>query len=82
MPTINNDRENGTVEIQIVAGVEGPSVSITRPDGCGMRVAGPKPWGGGVIRQRFTTRVADLREALAFVERKQQPRHSKEKING
>jgi len=53
----------GCVFIDIVEGCEGPSVSIGDNDS-GMRVAGPKPWGGGQTSRRFTAKVADLKAAL------------------
>lgn len=53
----------GCVFIDIVEGCCGPSVSIG-DESSGMRVAGPKPWGGGTTSKRFTARIADLRDAL------------------
>jgi len=55
--------KKGYVYIDIVDGAEGPSVSIGDHQG-GMRVAGPKPWGGGTVRQRFLAYIADIRSAL------------------
>ena len=48
-----------TVEVLIVSGVVGPSVSIN-----GRRVAGSKPWGGGKIILQRQVSVKELREAL------------------
>jgi hypothetical protein len=52
-----------TVFVDLVDGVEGPSLSIGDAKG-GFRIAGPKPWGGGTIVRRFTVRIEDLQEAL------------------
>jgi hypothetical protein len=53
----------GCVFIDICEGVEGPSVSIGDND-TGVRVAGPKPWGGGTTSRRFVAEVRQLRAAL------------------
>lgn len=49
------------VWIEVVAGVEGPHLSIGDDD-CGERVAGPKAWGGGRTIHRFQVSTAKLRE--------------------
>lgn len=36
------------IEIRVVSGVEGPSVYVN-----GLRVDGPKPWGGGSLLYSF-----------------------------
>lgn len=43
----------------LVAGVEGMALYIN-----GYRVAGPKPWGGGVVRNEFTFDDGDLSAAM------------------
>ncbi len=48
------------VELEIVEGVEGPSVYLD-----GYRIAGPKPWGGGHISRRWSVDLADLAEVIA-----------------
>lgn len=53
----------GSVFIDIVEGVEGPSVSIG-DNHTGHRVAGPKPWGGGRTLRRFTATVEDIKRAI------------------
>jgi hypothetical protein len=51
-----------TIRIDIVSGVEGDSVSIGD-----FRVAGPKPWGGGRVRQSFHARRHDLLYSVAGI---------------
>lgn len=55
-------RKLRTVELCIVNGVEGQSVSIN-----GYRVCGPKPWGGGKVVRTWSVAVADIRQALTYV---------------
>jgi hypothetical protein len=50
---------NPTVEIAIVAGVEGNALVVN-----GTRVAGPKPWGGGRVILKWDVDEVRLREAL------------------
>ena len=47
------------VTIEVVSGVEGPSLSIMH-DGSGYRLAGPKPWGGGKTVHSFLVDVDEL----------------------
>jgi len=47
------------VDIEVVNGVEGPSLCIN-----GYRVAGPKPWGGGHVITTWRVKAANLREYL------------------
>jgi hypothetical protein len=47
------------VKIEVVSGVEGPSVYIND-----MRVAGPKPWGGGKVIYLFKAEARHILEAL------------------
>ncbi|MBW1249016.1 hypothetical protein I7860_20265 [Pseudomonas tolaasii] len=49
----------GHVLVEVVSGVEGPSLSIGDFD-TGERVAGPKPWGGGRTIHKFQVKAADL----------------------
>lgn len=51
-----NDRE---VFIELCAGAEGPCIILN-----GRRIAGPKPWGGGRIVNRFRTTIGDIKEAI------------------
>lgn len=56
--------ETNAVTITVVNGVEGPSVYIND-----LRVAGPKPWGGGPVVYEWTgVKKAHLEEALATTE--------------
>lgn len=55
--------QEGCVFIDICEGVAGPSVCIGDQDSS-IRVAGPKPWGGGTTSRRFTASLADLKAAL------------------
>lgn len=58
----------GHCVIEVVAGVEGHSLSIGDESG-GYRLAGPKPWGGGRTAHRFVVNVDELlREAGALKE--------------
>lgn len=54
---------DGCVFIDICEGVEGPSVSIG-DNNTALRVAGPKPWGGGTRSRRFTAKLDDLKRAI------------------
>lgn len=49
----------GHVLVEVVEGVEGPSLSIGDND-TGERVAGPKPWGGGRTSHCFQVAAKDL----------------------
>lgn len=49
----------GYVLVEVVQGVEGPSLSIGDND-TGERVAGPKPWGGGRTIHSFQVAAKDL----------------------
>lgn len=50
------------VDICIVSGVEGPSVYVNE-----LRVAGPKPWGGGSVICEFRAKRSAIDEALKQV---------------
>jgi hypothetical protein len=52
----------GEVNIVVLAGVEGPSVYVNE-----IRVAGPKPWGGGRVLHEFFATRAHVDEALQQV---------------
>ena len=56
--------KKGKVFIEVVGGVEGPSLYIGDEDG-GHRLAGPKPWGGGQTIHKFTVDVDELMEEAA-----------------
>jgi hypothetical protein len=61
----------GECLIEVVSGVEGPSLYISDSDG-GHRLAGPKPWGGGKTIHRFKVDIDELmREANALKEQPQ-----------
>jgi hypothetical protein len=53
----------GHVFIDIVAGVEGGCLTIG-DESSSTRIAGPKPWAGGTITQRFSVAISDLRKAV------------------
>ena len=55
---------NQQVYIDIVSGVEGHSIYIND-----VRVAGPKPWGGGNRVHHFLVDVKDIEEALNLANR-------------
>ena len=48
-----------TMRLELVAGVEGPSIYLNDE-----RIAGPKPWGGGRITKSYQIKRAQLREIL------------------
>ena len=56
--------KKGKVIIDVVNGVEGPSLYIGDEDS-GHRLAGPKPWGGGGVVFKFIVDVAELQEEAA-----------------
>ncbi|MDU9398089.1 Lar family restriction alleviation protein [Pseudomonas sp. zfem003] len=54
----------GTAIVEVVKGVEGPSLYIGDGD-TGYRLAGPKPWGGGKTIHKFKVKLNELvREAM------------------
>lgn len=53
----------GQVWVEVVSGVEGPCLCVSDESGSGLRIAGPKPWGGGTIIHRFKVDAAELCEA-------------------
>ncbi|MBX9032655.1 hypothetical protein [Gordonibacter massiliensis (ex Traore et al. 2017)] len=44
-----------TIKFEVVSGCEGPSLYVDD-----VRIAGPKPWGGGTVSYRFDVRVDRL----------------------
>lgn len=52
------------VALEIIGGREGDSISLSQNEadgsGSGYRIAGPKPWGGGSVVQRWDLDEADL----------------------
>jgi hypothetical protein len=61
----------GECLIEIISGVEGPSVYIG-DNSSGHRLSGPKPWGGGKTLHRFKVNIDELmREAAALKEQPQ-----------
>lgn len=63
MNTKDKKLRKGYVYVEVVAGVEGPSLYIGDDD-TGERIAGPKPWGGGRTLHRFEVKVEDLEKAI------------------
>lgn len=55
-----NKLKHGHVLIEVVGGVEGPSIYVGDYS-TGERVAGPKPWGGGRTLHSFQVKAEDLR---------------------
>ena len=53
------DRRPRRTKIALVAGVEGMALYIND-----YRVAGPKPWGGGVVRHTWESSEEDLLRAI------------------
>ncbi len=58
----------GYVFIDVCEGCEGPSLYVGDQDGQ-LRVAGPKPWGGGRTSYRFTVSLEQLKAAIEAEER-------------
>jgi len=55
------------VLVEVISGPEGPCLSVSNNgNGNGMRVAGPKPFGGGRITHAFRPSAKELREAVDF----------------
>jgi len=52
-------RAEDEVNIDVVAGVEGPSVYLNDS-----RIAGPKLWGGGKVTHHWRVHIKDLREDI------------------
>jgi hypothetical protein len=50
--------------IELVAGVEGMALYLN-----GYRIAGPKPWGGGVVRNQWDVSAVDLEHASEALRR-------------
>ncbi len=50
--------------VEVMAGVEGPCLLICDKDGSGLRVAGPKAWGGGRVVHRFQVNPRELIKEL------------------
>lgn len=60
---MSDELKPGECWLEIVRGAEGPSIYIADDSG-GYRLAGPKPWGGGSVQQRFRVKLNELvREA-------------------
>lgn len=57
----------GYVWLEVASGCAGPSLYIS-DDAGGYRLAGPKPWGGGVVMHRFKVNIAELKRELAAIE--------------
>lgn len=56
----------GEVLLEVVAGVEGPSIYVSNDSG-GHRLSGPKPWGGGRTVHKFVVKLDELlREAPKY----------------
>lgn len=59
--------------IEVIEGSEGPSLSITDEDkeSGGLRIAGPKPWGGGRVSRSFKvfTNETTLDEIQTLIDR-------------
>ena len=41
------------VFVELIVGCEGDSISICDKEGNGRRICGPKPWGGGTVKQKW-----------------------------
>lgn len=53
------------VKIALIEGVEGNSLSVCEPDGRpAVRVAGPKPWGGGRVLKTWVVDTARLLQEI------------------
>lgn len=59
----------GTVLVEVVSGSAGACLCVGDDKG-GDRVAGPKPWGGGVTIHTFRVDIAELRKVLDEYEKR------------
>jgi hypothetical protein len=55
----NDPKTDPMVTVEVISGVEGPSVAINNA-----RIAGPKPWGGGVVEWAWEVPRSRILEAL------------------
>ena len=53
-----------TIRVEVISGVEGPCLSVNS-----LRVAGPKPWGGGRVIHAFDVPKKDIIEAASRLPR-------------
>lgn len=53
------------IVFEVVSGCEGPCLLMDD-----LRIAGPKPWGGGHVEHRFSARQEDVRRQLDLLERR------------
>lgn len=53
------------IVFEVVSGCEGPCLLMDD-----LRIAGPKPWGGGHVEHRFSARPEDVRRQLDLLERR------------
>ncbi len=56
---MTNESKSMFVCVEVVSGVEGPSLYVGNGS-TGERVAGPKPWGGGRTIHKFKVTADDL----------------------
>lgn len=71
-----NDVERAAADefvIELISGREGDCIAISRVGSGGIRVAGPKPWGGGHVIQTWRAGRADLLNALGIEEYTPEP---------
>lgn len=55
-----------TYDVEVISGPEGKCLALGETGtGSATRIAGPKPWGGGTIVDKFVVDEADLLGALA-----------------
>ena len=47
------------IEVSIVSGVEGKCIYLNN-----LRIAGPKPWGGGTVMFKVKIKIKDIIEAI------------------
>lgn len=57
--THQTNEESKYAVVEIVSGKEGQCLIVND-----LRVAGPKPWGGGTVIKRFQVKKEDLMEAI------------------
>jgi hypothetical protein len=62
---VEREVPSGHIRVEAISGPEGPCLSMSHNNRGGLRVGGPKPWGGGEVFLVFDVRVEDVESVLA-----------------
>lgn len=63
---------SSTILIELVDGVEGPSLYLNQH-----RIAGPKPWGGGKVRLSWNLSESEVEDLRKQIKKVRLPRKTK-----